>query len=165
VCSSDLKEREYSHYFYQGLVAEIGNMKGFQTFIPAQDKNKPFARQKLGEIRTLSKIFEFTYPEILRKVQTVDVVWFNNRKFPDSLFEVEHSTDINNSLLKFFEMQDFKTSFYIVADGHRKAEFESKASSSPFMPIKPLVKFWDYDSILDFHTKITASNLAGQALP
>ena len=26
------KEREYSHYFYQGLVAEIGNLQGFQTY-------------------------------------------------------------------------------------------------------------------------------------
>src|SRR5512141_1616675 len=28
------KEREYSHYFYQGLVVEIGNLRGFQTFVP-----------------------------------------------------------------------------------------------------------------------------------
>ena len=40
------KEKEYSHYFFQGLVVEIGNLKGFQTFIPSQDKNKPFAQQK-----------------------------------------------------------------------------------------------------------------------
>src|SRR5512141_669935 len=32
-------EKDYSHYFYQGLVAEIGNLKGYATFIPSQDKN------------------------------------------------------------------------------------------------------------------------------
>jgi len=56
------REREYSHYFYQGLVAEIGNLKGFQTFVPAQDKNKPYASKKLSDITTLSKLYEFTYP-------------------------------------------------------------------------------------------------------
>src|SRR5574339_194005 len=40
--NSQPKEREYSHYFFQGLVTEIGNLRGFQTFIPTQDKNKPY---------------------------------------------------------------------------------------------------------------------------
>ena len=28
------KQKEYSHYFFQGLVVEIGNFKGFKTHIP-----------------------------------------------------------------------------------------------------------------------------------
>ena len=157
-------QREYSHYFFQGLVAEIGNLKGFQTFIPAQDKNKPYAKKKLGDVTTLSKIYEFTYAEVLRKAQTIDVAWFNSRKYPSSLFEIEHSTDIYNSLLKFVELQDFRTNFYIVADNQRQAEFESKISLNAFVPIKSFVKFWNYDSVLDLHTKVAASNLAEQAL-
>src|SRR5512146_2320267 len=31
------REKEYSHYFYQGLIVEIGNLKGYATFIPSQD--------------------------------------------------------------------------------------------------------------------------------
>lgn len=158
------KEREYSHYFYQGLVAEIGNLKGFQTFVPAQDKNKPYAKQKLGDVTTLSKLHEFTYASVLRKAQTIDVSWFNVRKYPNSFFEIEHSTDIYNSLLKFVELQDFRTNFYIVADGQRQAEFESKISLNAFTPIKPLVKFWTYDVVLDFHAKVAASNLIEKAL-
>lgn len=158
------KEREYSHYFYQGLVAEIGNLKGFQTFIPAQDKNKPYAKHRLGEVASLTRFYEFTYADVVRKAQTIDVAWFNVRKYPNSFFEIEHSTDIYNSLLKFVELQDFRTNFYIVADSQRWAEFESKLSMSAFVPIKPFVKFWNYDSVLDLHAKVAASNLAEQAL-
>jgi hypothetical protein len=158
------KEREYSHYFFQGLVADIGNLKGFQTFVPSQDKNKPYAKQKLGEVATLSKLYEFTYAEVLRKAQTIDVSWFNARKFPNSFFEIEHSTDIYNSLLKFVELQDFRIHFYIVADSQRQAEFDDKILLNAFAPIKPFVKFWNYDSVLDLHTKATANNLAEQAL-
>jgi len=158
------KEREYSHYFFQGLVAEIGNLKGFQTFIPAQDKNKPYAKQKLGDVTTLTKLYEFTYADVLRKAQTIDVSWFNTRKYPNSFFEIEHSTDIYNSLLKFVELQDFRTNFYIVADSQRQAEFDDKILLSAFAPIKLFVKFWNYDSVLDLHTKATANNLAEQAL-
>jgi hypothetical protein len=92
------------------------------------------------------------------------VVWFNVRKYPNSFFEIEHSTDIYNSLLKFVELQDFRTHFYIVADPLRQAEFDNKLSSSAFAPIKSYVKFWNYDSVLDLHAKITASNIAEQAL-
>ncbi len=158
------KERDYSHYFFQGLVAEIGNLKGFQTFVPAQDKNRPYANQKLGDVTTLSKLHEFTYAEVLRKAQTIDVSWFNVRKYPNSFFEIEHSTDIYNSLLKFVELQDFRTGFYIVADSQRQAEFNDKMTLSSFASIKPFIKFWNYDSVLDFHAKATASNIAERAL-
>lgn len=158
------REREYSHYFYQGLVAEIGNLKGFQTYVPAQDKNRPYAKEKLGDIATLSRFYEFTYTEVLRKAQTIDVAWFNTRKYPNSFFEIEHSTDIYKSLLKFVELQDFRINFYIVADSRRQAEFEDKISLSAFTMVKSFVKFWDYDSVLDLHMKVTASNLAEQAL-
>lgn len=79
-------------------------------------------------------------------------------------FEIEHSTDIYNSLLKFVEFQDFRTNFYIVADGQRRTEFESKILQSAFTPVRPHVKFWDYDSVVDLHAKATANNLAEQAL-
>jgi hypothetical protein len=158
------REREYSHYFFQGLVVEIGNLKKFETFIPSQDKNKPYAKLKLGSVATLSNIYEFTFADVLRKAQSIDVVWFNTRRYPNSFFEIEHSTDIYNSLLKFVEFQDFKINFYIVADNQRRAEYESKISGSAFTPIKASIKFWDYDSVVDLHTKATASNLAEQAL-
>ncbi|HEX8993311.1 MAG TPA: hypothetical protein VF784_16635 [Anaerolineales bacterium] len=162
--SVEPKEREYSHYFYQGLVAEIGNLQGFQTFIPSQDKNRPFAGRKLGDVATLTQLSEFTFAHVLRRALTIDVTWLNSRKYPDSFFEIEHSTDINNSLLKFSEFQDFRIKFYIVADKRRKAEFEDKLSLGAFAPIKPYVKFWDYDSVSEFHTKTCAAALVKQAM-
>jgi hypothetical protein len=158
------KEREYSHYFFQGLVVEIGNLKGFQTFVPSQDKNKPFGQHKLGDVITAEKLYEFTYDEVLRRALTIDVTWINARKYPNSFFEIEHSTNIYNSLLKFVEFQDFRINFYIVADNQRHAEFESKMALNAFAPIKPFVKFWNYDAVSELHTKISASVLAEQAM-
>jgi hypothetical protein len=135
-------------------------LQGFRTYIPAQDRNKPFAEQKLGNITTVTEFYEFTYPDILRKAKTIDVTWFNDRKYPSSFFEIEHSTDIHNSLLKFVELQDFRTKLYIVADSNRKAEFDNKLSFYAFSAIRPFVKFWDYESVLDIHAKVAASNLA-----
>lgn len=158
------KEKEYTHSFFQGLLVEIGNLKGFQTFIPAQDKNKPFSQKKLGEVSNLSEYHKFTYEVVLRQALTIDVTWFNERKYPDSFFEIEHSTEIHRSLLKFMEFQDFRVVFHIVADNRRRAEFDDKVSLTAFAPIKQLVKFWDYDSVSTLHSKISETVLAEKAL-
>jgi hypothetical protein len=158
------KEKEYTHSFFQGLVVEIGNLKGFQTFIPSQDKNKPFAQRKLGEVASLDDFYKFTYEDVLRQALTIDVTWFNKRRYPASFFEIEHSTDIHRSLLKFMEFQDFRVNFHIVADNRRKAEFEIKISLAAFAPIKQLVKFWDYDAVSTLHSRISETVLAELAL-
>lgn len=157
-------QREYSHYFFQGLVVEIGNFKGFQTFVPSQDKNKPFSQKTLGDVATLPKLYDFTYENVVNRAKTIDVAWLNTRKYPNSLFEIEHSTDIYNSLLKFVELQDFRVNFYIVADARRRAEFNAKIALNAFLSIKDLVKFLDYDSVSDLHAKVSESALAEQAL-
>lgn len=158
------REREFSHYFFQGLLVEIGNFRGFKTFIPSQDKNRPFSQKKLGDISTLPKIYDFTYQNVVDRAKTIDVAWLNTRRYPDSFFEVEHSTDIYNSLIKFVELQDFRANFYIVADKRRKSEFEHKMEQAAFSSIKGLVKFRDYDFISQLHTKVSELAMLEQAL-
>ena len=143
----------FNHSYYQGLLVEIGKLKQYETFVPNQDKNKRFLGKTLGEITEQTDFHQFGYEHIVRKAKTVDVCWFNVRKMPSVLFEVEHSTDIQNSLLRFAELQDFNTSFFIVADKVRKAEFTGKLALSAFVPIKTRVQFIDYDRLSDWHTK------------
>ena len=68
------KDTEFTHYYFQGLLLEIGNLKGFQTYIPPQDKNKYYLNKKLDEISTVKKVYDFSYPEIIRRARTIDVV-------------------------------------------------------------------------------------------
>jgi len=147
------KIEEYSHAYYQGLLVELGNFKKFKTFVPSQDKNRIYLGKKLSEIATISEIFKFSYDRILRKAKTIDVLWFNEREMPASLFEIEHSTDIQNSLLKFVELQDFHASFCIVANEVRKKEFQAKLSLGAFKSINERVKFLNYDDVAELHTK------------
>lgn len=147
------KEEEYSHAYYQGLLVEIGNLKEYKTFVPNQDKNKLYLGRKLSEVVTVSEIYKFTYDEIVRTARTIDVMWFNDRNMPASLFEIEHSTDIHNSLRKFGELQDFYANFCIVADEVRRREFQAKLSSQVFNPISKRVAFWSYDNVAELHSK------------
>lgn len=147
------KQEEYTHTYYQGLLVEIGNLRDYHTFVPNQDKNNSYLGKKLCEISTVQNIYRFSYDHILQRAKTVDVIWFNERYMPARLFEVEHSTTIQNSLIKFVEMQDFDTSFQIVADNVRKKEFESKLTLEAFRPIQRRTKFISYDEVSDWHSK------------
>jgi len=152
--SNSSKEKElFNHSYFQGLLLEIGKVKGYKTYVPPQDKNKMFLNKSLYEVADLDSIYEFTYKEIVNRAKNVDVIWFNERNMPSSFFEVEHSTDIQNSLLKFDDLQDFYSDFYIVSSIHRKRDYDTKINRNVFRKIKDRTKFLDYNSISNLHTK------------
>ena len=72
------------------------------------------------DISTMKEMPIFTYDKIVKRAKTIDTVWFNERELPRAFYEVEHSTNIINSLNKFFELQDFRSDFFIVANSKRK---------------------------------------------
>jgi len=145
---------EYSHSYYQGLLLEIGNLKNFKTFVTPQDKHKKYLDTELGKVSSLRNLYHFSYNNIVRKAQSVDVIWFNDRKMPDSFYEIEHSTNIFNSLLKFVEFRDFYSKFYIVADKNRKKEFINKLSYNSFNFIRTRIQFLGYDTLSKWNTKV-----------
>ena len=151
------KVEAFSHSYYQGLLVELGNLKQYQTAVPAQDKNQMFLKRKLSEIATLPQPYDFTYSDIIGRAKTVDVSWFNTRRFPHAFFEVEHSTDIYNSLLKYVEFQDFRTEFWIVASQVRRPEFDKKLKADAFKPIYNRVKFMDYETLSKLHSTLSES--------
>ena len=141
-------EERFSHGYYQGLLAEIGGFCGQLTFVPAQDKKRLFIDRSLEEVSSLTELPPFTYEKILRKARTVDVIWFNKERImPSSFFEVEHTTDIKNSLAKFYELQDFNARFFIVSDKSREMEFRDKLSASLFTGIAHRIEFLSYDRV------------------
>ena len=66
----------------------------------------------MKKVCSLENIYEFSYPYIVHRASSVDIIWFNHRKLPYAFFEVEYSTDFQNSLLSipdkffFFKKQD-----------------------------------------------------------
>lgn len=137
-----------NHYYYQGILLTLGNLKRFGTFAPNQDKNRKFLKETIDEVRTLKTIPSFSYPELVKRSATIDVIWFNHRAMPSSFFEVESSTDIQNSLLKFNDLRDFYVKMYIVADINRRKEYEAKLAFSSFEEVRDRVKFLDYESLI-----------------
>ena len=146
--NKDSKEvTEFNHSFYQGLILTVGKLRNFQTFVPYQDKNKSFLNEQLKNLSTLDKIPNYSYSNLVQRSSTIDVIWFNERLLPNSFFEVEHSTDIQNSLVKFNDLQDFYSRMIIVADKLREVEFDKKKNYAALKDIKTRVQFLDYESL------------------
>jgi len=151
-------EERFSHGYYQGLLVEIGKYKKKTTYIPAQDKNRLFLDRHLGTVADTVVLPKFTYDNLLKKAKTVDVIWFNEREMPSDFYEVEHTTDIKNSLSKFYELQDFFAGFYIVADKSREDEFMDKLNVSIFDSISRRVSFVCYEQVVTVYEGLTKVN-------
>lgn len=140
-------DERFTHGYYQGLIIEIGNMKHYSTYVPAQDQHRKFLEKPLVELCSTVHIPPFSYDGITNRARTVDVIWFNERQMPSSFFEVEHSTDIQNSVIKFCDLQDFHSRFMIVAPRNRREQFKKVMSRSAFRDIKDRVLFCSYEAI------------------
>jgi hypothetical protein len=137
---------EYQHARIQGMLLEIGELQQYETY--TYDKNKTFDGKPLGLIMSIKECPEFTYPNIIQQsVKFIDVIWFNERKFPFSVYEVENSTDFRSALIKFFELQDFTTKFFVVSPEERRQKFYKEIEKRAFVPIANRCNFKSYDDI------------------
>lgn len=148
--SQPAPNKEFNHTYYQGLLVSIAQLKGLDSYVPPQDKNKHFLNgSTLGEMASLDHLPLYTYQELVHRSSSIDTIWMNQRHMPHSFFEVEHTTDIQNSLGKFADLQDFSARMVIVADNHRRAEYEHKLAYRMFDELREVgrVNFLSYDDL------------------
>lgn len=114
--------------------------------------------ESLGALRTLQTMPDYSYRHLVDRSATVDVIWFNDRKMPNSFFEVEHGTDMKNSLLKFNDLQDFYARMVIVSDSVRRSEFDSRLKFSAFRDIARRVNFLSCEQLVkDYEYEVQTS--------
>jgi len=145
------EEKEQTHYSIQGMLLEIGNMEGFDTYSP--NKNAIFDNKPLMHIMTLSEFPNFTYPNIIQSVRFIDVLWFNDRGFPKSAFEVEITPQFRNSLVKFSELCDFYVTFYLIAEAENQDKYHREISRPVFREVKERCLFKTCDQVRDMYLK------------
>ena len=110
------KETEITHTEIGGLLVELGNFLGYDTY--TVDSSKVYMDKTLGELMKLSSLSRFTDDRILNTAKEIDVIWFENG-FPRYAFEVEHTTDFAKGLQRLYQLRYFRTKFYLVATKDR----------------------------------------------
>lgn len=150
-----VQQESFDHTYYQGIVAEWGRLLQYLVHIPRQDRNKPFSGKPLHELSDIEDIPAFTYPQLVQRAGTVDVIWFSRApvyRFPICMFEVEHTTDFHHSLIKFRHFVHFSVRFFVVAPIHRKREFQEKLERDHH-DLRERVKFLDYEALVRLYVK------------
>ena len=98
----DSQNAEVNHDIAQGMLATLGNIYGYETFVPAHDQTiREFQGRKLKDVVTVRDCTDIFRGPNLSKVREIDVIWFDEDDyglFPVYAFEVEHTTRIKNGL-------------------------------------------------------------------
>ncbi len=145
---TELEKKERLHTTIQGMLIEIGNNRNEVENTYTNDKKCLFENKTLGSLATLPEVPLFTYEYIINEtVRFFDVIWFNGRGYPRTIFEVEHSTDFRDAFIKFMELQDFRTRFCCVSFNERKEKFDKELKKTAFEPLVQRCEFVSYDKV------------------
>jgi len=138
-----------THTKAEGALLELGNCLGYETYVTVDDKNKELRSKLLAEIARLREIPNSIAPDIMGTVRHIDVIWFKDNH-PSHCFEVEHSTNITQALVRFSELHGLHTRFTIVAPAEAQDKFDKEIERMLFRSIKDRVRFKSYDELAKF---------------
>lgn len=142
-------QTELTHEVIEGVLLSLGNLLGYETYTP--DKSRIYNGTNMGDISTLNEIPSFTYPRILNIVKGVDVIWFRDG-YPQYCFEVEHTTNITEGLLRLYQIRGIPIKFFIISPSSRIKKFEREILKDPFYKIRDRYSFRSYDTLLEFYS-------------
>jgi len=150
---------ELSHVQVQTLLGGIGDSKGFDVWIPSND------RGKLDWNLTSPFGLRNSLPPCLTPVreiaEEIDVIWLERGgDRPAALYEVEHSTPIYSGLLRFNDVHLMLPNptlrFGIVSNDERRALFVRQMSRPTFRAsrLHELCTFFEYRNVFDWHRRL-----------
>lgn len=135
-----------NHSGAQKSLVELGNLLGYDTYIPPEDRSKKIDDIKLEKHATLRELPQFTLPDLMDTVKHIDVLWLKN-EFPVFGFEIEESTDVTKGLLRLYQIRNLNITPIIVGPVTKERKFDVEIKKEPFNRIKDLYKFVSYEEL------------------
>jgi hypothetical protein len=152
---------ELSHAQVQTLLGGIGNAKGFDIWIPLND------RGRLQWDLTTPFGLRDSLPPCLIPIkeigEEIDVIWLERGgDRPAAFYEVEHSTPIYSGLLRFNDVHltypSLNLRFGIVSNDERRALFVRQIGRPTFRAsrLHEFCTFFEYRNVFDWHSRVKA---------
>jgi len=145
-----------NHEDVQGMLLEIGKIYGYETIVPSYDINGKFLDKTLGEIVTIRKFPQFSYPKIIKTASLIDVMWFDGEPdmwIPRYAFEVEHSTDITKGLVRLMELYNsgINVNLFVITPESKLNKFETEVNKTTFRDIRGSCRSRTYNSLIGLY--------------
>ena len=153
---------DLSHSQIQSILAGIGQLKGYDLWIPPHD------REGLDSSKVATSYIRNSLPDTYLSVEDilreVDVVWIQHGASQiQALYEVEHSTPIYSALLRFNDVYldnpTLRPQYVVVADQSRRPSFAKQVSRPTFRysGLNKLCTFLEYGDAYRWYLKTAAS--------
>jgi hypothetical protein len=150
---------ELTHIQVQTLLARIGVTKGFDVWIPMND------RVSLDWSLTPAFHFPIALPPALKPIkdiaEEIDVMWFERGAgHPTAFFEVEHSTPIYSGLLRFNDVHltlpTLNMRFGIVSNDERRSVYVRQLGRPTFKAsgLSEVCMFLEYRNVFGWYRNL-----------
>lgn len=149
---------DLSHSQVQTLLAAIGNIKGYEIWVP--NNNVGYLDWSLTKPFSLRDAMPAGSERVGDILCEIDVVWIaSGRNSIEGLFEVEHSTPVYSGLLRFNDVlltDPSVTRFSIVSNDTRRALFSRQLSRPTFRRsgLAELCSFLEYANVFEWHKRL-----------
>jgi type II restriction enzyme len=153
------KVPEYSHSQIQTFLGSIGVAKGYDVWIPQNDRAK-LEWSLTGRFDFRDQL-PYGFEKVADILQEVDIIWIERGSANlRALFEVEHSTPIYSGLLRFDDIHlvapNLRPRFSVVANDVRRVLFVRQMNRPTFKTsgLSELCTFFEYANVVGWHNRI-----------
>ncbi len=149
-----------SHVQVQTLLGGIGDAKGFDVWVPTNDRGR--LDWNLTSRFRLRDALPPSLALVREVAEEIDVIWLERGgDRPAAFYEVEHSTPIYSGLLRFNDVHltlpNGPMRFGIVSNDERRALFVRQVGRPTFRAsrLRELCTFFEYRNVFDWHRRLT----------
>lgn len=150
---------EFSHSQIQTFVGAIGVAKGYDIWIPQNDRSK--LEWSLTNRFECRDVLPYGFEPVADILQEIDVIWIERGSSNlRALFEVEHSTPIYSGLLRFNDIHlvspNPRPRFSIVANDIRRVLFVRQINRPTFQTsgLGEICTFFEYGDVAQWYSRI-----------
>lgn len=151
---------ELNHSQIQTILGSIGEMKGYDIWIPLNDRSNldwSFAK-RFNCIKELP----LRYEKIIETISVIDIIWLTpGSNQVNALFEVEHTTPVYSGLLRFNDFHlmepNLKPKYSIVSKSIRRSLFFSQINRPTFTAsgLIDYCSFLNYKEVFLWYNRIS----------
>ncbi|MFC6663217.1 hypothetical protein [Deinococcus multiflagellatus] len=136
--------QDQTHAQIQGWLRDLGLALGFEVWIAANDRSRPYGHGRLSDgcLETLPPGMAGTAGA--DAVRLIDVVWFERATLsPAAAFEVEHTTSIYSGIVRLLDLalgapERAVNGLYLVAPDSREADVREQIQRPAFQAVSHL---------------------------
>ncbi len=158
------EEPEIDHGIAQGMLVTLGEIYGYETYVPPHDQTiRNFQGKELRDFVSVSDCTDIFRGPNLAKIREIDILWFAEDDyglFPVYAFEVEETTRVKSGLDRLLKIpRRFPTLFFIIGPSIKEKDlFSQYINQTPFRGFKDKFLFRLYKELEELYNSALIHN-------